>query len=70
MPPQSTPVSSPFLMPSLQVGISQSPFLQTPLTQSAFVVQGDALPHGGHAPPPQSMPVSTAFCTPSAQLAI
>src|SRR4051812_27962461 len=71
-PPQSTPVSVPFLMPSLQVGTTggaHTPFTQSVLWQSLPLLQGCPFMHFGHAPPPQSVPVSVPFLMPSTHVA-
>src|SRR5262245_12435772 len=39
-PPQSTSVSSPFFTPSVQDGAAHVPYVQTPLLQSASIMQG------------------------------
>jgi hypothetical protein len=69
-PPQSTPVSEPFLTPSVgtQVGARQVPPVQTPLTQLAPLVP-HILPsaQGGQSEPPQPMSVSEPFRTVSPQ---
>jgi hypothetical protein len=62
-PPQSTPLSLPFLTPSLHLGVWQVT-LQTPLVQS------EASPHCSPSAhllqlPPQSTSVSDPFLTPS-----
>jgi hypothetical protein len=65
--PQSTPVSIPFLTPSLQVGTWQVPLEQTWLWQSVNVSHAAPFEQAGHAPPPQSTPVSEPFVTASLQ---
>jgi hypothetical protein len=62
LPPQSTSVSAPFLMPSLQLaatGVAQTLLpLQKPLMQSVPTIQIFPLAHAKHVPPPQSTSVS------------
>jgi len=61
LPPQSTSVSAPFLMPSLQLaaaGVAQTPLLQKPLMQSVPTKQFFPFAHAKHVPPPQSTSVS------------
>jgi hypothetical protein len=57
LPPQSTPVSSPFFLPSLQLGVAQRPIAQSSVWQSASRAQG--LPKQARQLPPQSTPVSS-----------
>lgn len=73
-PPQSTPVSVPFCMPSVQVGVvlhwlGQGPPQSTPSSPPSCtpLVQLTALAHASQGPP-QSIPVSPWFCLPSSQL--
>src|SRR5207253_2195365 len=70
-PPQSTPVSVPFLTPSLQVG-AWHVTLQTPFWQSLAAPQAtpvpQVLPSPTQSTPPQSTPVSLPFLTPSLQV--
>jgi hypothetical protein len=66
-PPQSTSVSLPFFMPSVQVGFWQMLPTQTPLWQSEPKLQSP--PFGQPVqPPPQSTPVSLPFSMPSEQV--
>jgi hypothetical protein len=70
-PPQSTSVSAPFLIPSLQVGAgaAQKPAVQTALaTQSPAVAQAFPMAHRPQLPPPQSTSVSAPFLIPSEQV--
>ncbi len=65
-PPQSTPVSSPFFRPSVQLGAAQRPESQPPLRQSvgaAHVADSAQPPHA----PPQSTSDSSPPFTPSRQ---
>jgi len=69
-PPQSTPVSLPFLMPSEQFAAGeQAPARQIKLRQSLLVVQLLLAVHWGHDGPPQSTPVSLPFLMPSEHVA-
>src|SRR6185369_16795331 len=68
-PPQSTPASLPFWMPSLHVGTWQWPSTQTWLVQSLPTLHARPLLHCGHVPPPQSTSVSAPFFTKSLQVA-
>jgi hypothetical protein len=43
-PPQSTPVSAPFFLVSLQVAAAQAPLVQTQLMQSPSTKQGIEVP--------------------------
>jgi hypothetical protein len=61
VPPQSTSVSVPFSVPSVQVGAWQIFDLHTSLAQSAFITHPAPAAHAGHEPPPQSTPVSAPF---------
>jgi hypothetical protein len=67
-PPQSTSVSVPFLMESVQVAPAQWPALHESVVQSAPTRQRSVSLHGGQAPP-QSMSVSMPFCKRSLQTA-
>ena len=67
-PPQSTSVSVPLRTPSPQLGAWQTLLVQTPLVQSAPVLQPWPGPQSGHTGPPQSMPVSAPSCTPPVQV--
>src|SRR5260221_533662 len=70
-PPQSTSVSLPFFMPSVQLGAGmgwQTPPLQKFEPQSPLPVHLPPLPHFPHAHPPQSTSVSMPFFTPSEQV--
>src|SRR5215813_9093806 len=62
-PPQSTPLSSPFLMPSVHVGAAQTFEVHTPLSQSAATAHPRPLAHVelGAQEPPQSTSVSFPF---------
>jgi len=61
-PPQSVPVSLPFLTPSEQAGVAQMPSLQKPLVQS--VPSRHRLPTAQSGQlPPQSTSLSSPFCT-------
>jgi len=71
-PPQSTPVSSPFLTPSVCVGTAHALLVQTPLVQSVGAMHALPAPHRA-APavsPPQSMSVSLPSFLPSAPVAL
>src|SRR5262245_49989399 len=57
LPPQSAPVSPPFLVPSLQLGSAQTPPLQSLLTQCRSWLHRSPK-HAGQLPP-QSTPVSS-----------
>jgi hypothetical protein len=57
-PPQSIPVSVPFFLPSVQVGLAQSPELHTWLAQSASTAHAMPSAHFEAQEPPQSIPVS------------
>jgi hypothetical protein len=65
-PPQSTSVSVPFLIASLQEGGAQTEASQTRLSQSPGEEHPFPRAHPGH-PPPQSTSVSVPFLRPSAQ---
>ena len=69
-PPQSTPVSIPFFIPSVQLdGVTQTPFWHVkPVWQSLFVEQPLPDEHLFGQEPPQSIPVSVPSLTPLAQL--
>jgi hypothetical protein len=60
-PPQSIPVSVPFLTPSLPLGATHTDLLHAPLKQ--FAPRAHALPsaHAGPAAPPQSTSLSSPF---------
>src|SRR5262245_26718479 len=64
-PPQSMPISAPFVTPSLHVGTVQMPASQMSLEQSDEARQVSPGKHLGHAAPPQSTSVSVPFCAPS-----
>jgi hypothetical protein len=66
VPPQSTPLSSPSLNPSVQL-VEQVFATQKPLRQSSGVLQARPLLHWVQ-PPPQSISDSAPFRTPSKQL--
>lgn len=66
-PPQSTPDSSPFCTPSVDVGRAQEPRVHTPDPQSALRTHRDPTRHWLHTPPPQSTPASPPLRTPSPQ---
>ena len=68
-PPQSTSLSLPFLMPSVQVGsgAAQTPAEQLVLEQSALALQVLPLAHLLAQEPPQSTSVSVPFLTRSLQ---
>jgi len=73
-PPQSTPVSLLFLMPSPQpAGRAEMHMLlvvlQLPLRQSLALLQLTPVGHFGQVRPPQSTPVSMPFLTPSVHVA-
>jgi hypothetical protein len=68
LPPQSWPVSLPFLMPSAHDGDWQIAPMHTAVTQSVAALQPVPAGHFWQAPP-QSCPVSLPFLTPSVQLA-
>ena len=63
LPPQSTPVSSPFLCPSAQLGSAQTPLAHVPEAQSAPPEHPPPFAHGSQVGPPQSVPVSSPFFT-------
>lgn len=69
-PPQSTSVSSPDFVLSVQDGggAAQTAAVQMPLIQSLCDRQARPVAHGEHAPP-QSGAVSLPFFSPSVQLA-
>jgi len=69
-PPQSGPVSVPFLTASEQVGVWQKPPVQTALLQSAATVQRLPGTHFGQTLPPQSTSVSLPFLVKSVQLGV
>src|SRR5436853_367188 len=60
-PPQSTPASPPFWMPSLQVGTWQWPSTQLRLEQSLPTLHARPSLQRVHVPPPQSTSVSAPF---------
>jgi hypothetical protein len=66
-PPQSTSLSLPFFIPSLQapLGAAQTPFAQLALVQSEATPQVLPLAHLTQVAPPQSMSVSPPFFIPS-----
>ncbi len=64
-PPQSVSVSVPFSTPSLQLGVWQVPFLQTPLLQSGPPLHILPSSQAGQVPPPQSVSVSVPSWLPS-----
>ena len=70
LPPQSVPVSEPFIVWSLQVGAgaAQVPFEHSPLVQSDAPEHALPLSQGLQLPP-QSTSVSVPLCTVSLQLA-
>jgi hypothetical protein len=70
LPPQSTPVSSPFSTVSLHDGGWHVPLVQTPLAQSLGFSQLLTVPQPTHSGPPQSTPVSLPFRRPSAHVAL
>jgi hypothetical protein len=69
-PPQSTSVSLPFLIPSMQVAVAaaQTPELQLLLLQSALTRQALPFAHFEVQLPPQSTSVSSPFFTVSVQV--
>src|SRR5580704_13239711 len=67
-PPQSTPVSVPFWIPSVQLGAWQTKPTHTPLSQSVASLQPPSVAQGTHAGPPQSTSVSEPSLTPSVQV--
>lgn len=70
LPPQSTPVSSPFIMPSLQLGAAPHvPFVQTLPVQSLLTAQEDPSAQASQSLPPQSVSVSPALLKASPQVA-
>ena len=69
VPPQSTSVSPPFFVKSLQVGALHVPPEHTRLWQSVGPEHPPPLPHVGHDPPPQSVPVSLPFLIESLHVA-
>ncbi len=68
-PPQSVPVSTPFLMPSLHAGAAHEPLTQLAEVQSVLLPQPFVSPHFGQLPP-QSTSVSLPFFFPSPQDAL
>jgi hypothetical protein len=68
VPPQSTPLSPPFLTPSLQAGAWHTLPVHTPLEQSAATPQALPVAHFVLQLPPQSTSVSVPFFTVSVQL--
>jgi hypothetical protein len=66
-PAQSSSVSLPFTLSSLQFEAVQRSFWQTPLAQSEFSSQSWFAPHFPQLAPPQSMSVSSSFTLMSAQ---
>jgi hypothetical protein len=60
-PPQSTSVSFPLRIPSVQLGARQVPLRQLPLAQSLFTVHVRFTAHGEQDPPPQSTSDSEPF---------
>src|SRR4051794_2504976 len=62
-PPQSTSVSRPFFVMSVQLGPAQTFPTQELLTQSPLTRQARPPLHFGHIPPPQSTAVSMPFFT-------
>lgn len=67
LPPQSTSLSSPFLIPSVQVGAAQTPLAQLAEAQSAVTLQAALGAHFIQAPP-QSLSVSLPSRIPSVQV--
>lgn len=67
LPPQSMPVSVPFLLLSAQVGFWQNVPVQTLLLQSAAPPQVLPPPHFGQLAPPQSISLSVPFFVKSVQ---
>jgi hypothetical protein len=65
LPPQSTSVSRPFMVPSLQLGALHTLPVQTPDVQSVPAAHARVTSHFGHAAPPQSTSVSRPFFTTS-----
>ena len=68
LPPQSVSLSSPFFLPSLQLGATQTPAVQMPLVQSLFTAHFLPFAQALHLPP-QSTSVSLPFFCLSVQLA-
>src|SRR5262245_37004648 len=66
-PPQSNPFSVPLMMPSSQLGATQTPSVQTLLSQSRGARHGSPGWQPLHMPPPQSTQVSSSSCAPSSQ---
>jgi hypothetical protein len=66
-PPQSTPVSSPFWVPSAHVGHAEHEPPQSTPVSSPFWVPSAHVGHAEHEPP-QSTPVSSPFWVPSAHV--
>ncbi|KYF93038.1 hypothetical protein BE17_08080 [Sorangium cellulosum] len=64
-PPQSTPVSLPFFVPSRHDGAWHVLLRHTSLEQSAWTAQRAPSPQGFASGPPQSTPVSEPFARPS-----
>ena len=67
-PPQSTSVSVPFLMASVQVGAAHILPKQRRLVQSEFKLHPLPFPQAPQAGPPQSTSVSVPFLMASKQL--
>jgi hypothetical protein len=69
LPPQSVPVSLPFLMPSVQLAARQIPLGQLAVVQSAPVAHFSPTGHLEQLPP-QSTSVSLPFFAPSPHAAL
>jgi len=70
LPPQSTSVSVPFLVLSLQLDVWQTLVVQTKLAQSAPAEQLLPLAQPEHIVPPQSMSLSLPFLMVSLQVGV
>jgi hypothetical protein len=64
-PPQSAPVSLPFLTPSVQAGAAHTLAEHTPLLQSVPALHASVAAHLAEQEPPQSTSVSSPLCVPS-----
>jgi len=67
-PPQSTSVSFPLFVPSVQPGVMHRPAVHLPSRQSLAAQQPFGAGHLGQLVPPQSMSDSVPFWSPSEQL--
>src|SRR4051812_46298010 len=69
LPPQSTPVSSPFLAKSSQLGAAHFCCKQTKLLHPSLPTHARPLPQPAHCVPPQSTTISSWFWRESLQVA-